>query len=1027
MRAATALLESTRSVDGLVDVLRAAGMCDGAVTVDDATRASLGIGERDVRIGAGPGNVRVLVCHVRSADAFRDALLRLARRLTTRAPHVLWCLAAIDHNATSAGILGLATGGGAPRVASFLWEPAHVAHSDAETLCALAAVRHDDDLLFHRRSLEVLGRESLTRRFYRALEAHVGALALTVEGRASREDARELALLYISRLLFLRFLEAKSWLDGDRAFVANAFDTCMAAGGGFHRRVLLPLFFGTLNTPRSRRAATARAFGAVPFLNGGLFTRTAVERRLRGHVFPDAQLGAVLQEVFARFRFVAREDSATWSEASVDPEMLGRAFESLMASGERKATGVFYTPSELVSRVSEHAFREVAALGSLRVMSELRVLDPACGSGAFLVHVLEYLAERRRSLGDDRPVASVRRDVLARSIFGVDRNPTAVWLCELRLWLSVVVESDETDPLRVPPLPNLDRNIRVGDALRGSGFGTSTRPVVGGARLAELRLRYLRATGTRKTQLARALDRLERARLILFLDRDIETTQRQRRERLVAQRTPDLFGRRAPLTAAVRLELSAHRERLRALRRERRRIADGGALPFSFPACFPEAGAHGGFDVIVGNPPWVRLHHIPATLRAEFKRTFAVFRAPEWAASTGIAVSPGFASQVDLAALFVERSIALLRDNGVLSLLLPVKLWRSLAGSALREFIARNAVVCRMDDLSGARQAFDATTYPSLLVARKREATSHRTVVSLPRGPGVHEWEANVTTLSFDGKPGAPWLTLTPSARLAFDRLRAAGDPLRDRFGAPRLGVKTGCNAAFVVRRADSSHDRAWIVDADGETGTIEPHLLRPALRGDGVTPWQASHPGEWIIWTHADNGAPLPRLPDRTAQWLRRRYGTLIARSDAARQKRWWSLFRIDAADWRRPRVVWADFGRRPRALVLAAGDRTVPMNTCYALPCDDETDAWALAALLNSPLAAGWLNAVAEPARGGYHRYLGWTVGLLPIPRDWPRARAVLAQARCADDGSLLDHALAAFGMRRDDVQDLLAAEFS
>src|SRR6185436_2145326 len=145
------------------------------------------------------------------------------------------------------------------------------------------------------------------------------------------------------------------------------------------------------------------------------------------------------------------------------------AFESLMDCGERKAGGVFYTPHELVSRVTEHALTSAFPERTLNAAIDLRIIDPACGSGAFLVYALERIADLRRELGDKEPLARIRRDVLARSIFGVDRHPTAAWLCELRLWLSVVIDDVETDPMRIPALPNLDRNIRVGDSLSGAG------------------------------------------------------------------------------------------------------------------------------------------------------------------------------------------------------------------------------------------------------------------------------------------------------------------------------------------------------------------------------------------------------------------------------------------------------------------------------------------------------------------------------------------------------------------------------
>src|ERR1019366_651541 len=125
----------------------------------------------------------------------------------------------------------------------------------------------------------------------------------------------------------------------------------------------------------------------------------------------------------------------------------------------------------------------------------LRVLDPACGSGAFLVYLLERLAALAGAAGDARPVGARRRDILTQSIFGVDVNPTAVWLCELRLWLSVVIDSEEWDPLAVTPVPNLDRHGRVGDALGGPSFEDAPGvpafddAPVGGARSPLARLR----------------------------------------------------------------------------------------------------------------------------------------------------------------------------------------------------------------------------------------------------------------------------------------------------------------------------------------------------------------------------------------------------------------------------------------------------------------------------------------------------------------------------------------------------------
>jgi len=300
----------------------------------------------------------------------------------------------------------------------------------------------------------------------------------------------------------------------------------------------------------------------------------------------------------------------------------------------------------------------------------------------------------------------------------VDVNPTAVWLCELRLWLSGGSESDERRMSAVPPLPNLDCNVRVGDALAGDGFGEPI-PLVGPpATLARLRDRYARASGARKAPLRRALDREERRRALAAIDRRIAALHSERRERVIALRSRDLFGGRGGVATVSRGESLALRRRATALQRERQRLADGGALPFSFPSHFGHVHARQGFPLIVGNPPWVRLHNIPPAERVALRRRFTVFRDAAWSAGAERArAGAGFAAQVDLAALFVERSLALVSPGGVVALLLPAKLWRSLAGGGVRGLLARDARLLRLEDWSEAPCAFDAAVYPSVIVA----------------------------------------------------------------------------------------------------------------------------------------------------------------------------------------------------------------------------------------------------------------------------------------------------------------------
>ena len=1059
LSSAAILLANTTSVECTAPILAELGFTAEIVYLDEEIRNRLGITSdfSDVHMSLGPGAMRALVAHVVGEQPLRELIGRLAGRLSSRTPHIPWILILLKRESRQLAIAAWYSGRTAPRVVALVASQDKIVDSDSETLCAMADAASDSDIATHSRWLEILGRETVSRNFFRAMQSSVAQLAASLSPTVRDSTAADLALLCLSRLLFLSFLETKGWLNGDHAFLANQFADCMMAGGKYHSRVLTPLFFGTLNTRPVNRAQRAKRFGRVPFLNGGLFSRSAIERIHSDRHFSDEALGDVFGQLLARYRFTACEDSSIWSEAAIDPEMLGKAFEGLMAAPDRKTTGAFYTPQILVEQLTTSALASgirgddidppvvVSAIAGkipsvddrqklLCVTQSLRVLDPACGSGAFLVHIMERLAALRVHLGDSRPIHVIRREILTRSIFGVDINPTAVWLCELRLWLSTAIQDPERDPMKVTALPNLDRNIRVGDSLAGGSFHDShiiPRP----ARIATERARYTRAVGPRKLAAARVLDRLERECAVASIDSEIIRLAHARREMLGLLRSPDLFGQRPRASPANQLRLKDLKKLIRVAELSRRALQHGGALPFSFETQFADIGAAGGFDILIGNPPWVRPHNVGHHAKALFAREFVVFRESAWLSGADAAsAGRGFAAQVDLAALFTERAVSLARPGGSVALLVPAKLWRSLAGGGIRSHLLTQCDIAEVHDLTESRQIFDAAVYPSIVVARRKVSQSAEPAIPLRaavhHGSSVIHWPLCAENLSFDATAGSPWLILPPEVRTAFDRIRASGIPLaKSTIGRPLLGVKTGCNEAFVVRRSTPEHEGelASIETAD-VAGFVESDLLRPLHRGETIRRWKLAPPPEQIIWTHDESG-PLEKLPPHATQWLSRWRRVLELRTDARGKKPWWRIFRTESATATSPRVTWSDFGKSPRAAVLEANDPIVLLNSCYVAHCKDLTDAYTLAAILNSPVAAAWLNALAEPARGGYRRYLGWTVALMPVPIDWARARRLLAplaeratQGETPGPDALLDATLRAYRIHESDVEPLL-----
>ncbi len=1062
IRAAANLLTQADSLHALQPIARALGFLNTARSVTPHACRTIGLHTlvTSATITRGPGALRLLCAtltphanYCTTTDA-RELTRRLCLTLAHHAPTRHWVTVTLDHHTPSLTIATVTPAPHGPRIAALRIDRQHVVNSDAETLRALAAITEPNDHLRHARFTDILRRDALSTRFYRALERAVATLATTATGTATVQERHEIALLCASRCLFLAFLQAKGWLNGDRDFLLKQTAHQLEAGGDLHQRLLKPLFFGTLNTPLRQRAPAARSFGDIPFLNGGLFAPTPLEHKRRTLRFTDDALTALIGDVLDRYRFTAHEDSTTWSEAAVDPEMLGRAFECLMNADERHRTGSFYTPPMLVDQVVKDALHSALVdlppqalehpdtplhltADTRNTLTNLRILDPACGSGAFLVHMLECIANLLARSGDTRAIDVIRRDTLVRSIFGVDRNPIAVWLCELRLWLSVVIECPETRAAHITPLPNLDHHIRIGDSLAGGDF-TFAPPSA--RTLTKLRDRYTRATGRRKITLDAALHKEERHRAIADTTRQLHAVTHERAALIESLRTRDLFGDRRIRTRTDTAQLTDLRTRTHQLTRQRHHLQLGAALPFRFAAHFADVAALSGFHLIIGNPPWVRPHALPLNERQLLKRTFKSMRLAAW--STGAkraGASAGFAAQADLAVAFVERSTQLLTPNGTLALLVPAKLWRALAGGGIRQLLAEQTRIHTIRDWSDAPALFNAATYPSLIVAQRISGATPTPKppihVAIARHISTHQFSVPVHHLALDNDPAAPWILLPPHVRTAFEKLRRTAPPLGDSpLGRPRLGTKCGCNAAFLVHATEHDDELATIT-ADSRSALIERHMLRPALRGEAIqsldgqgTPQQRA--GDLrIIWTHDNNGAPLRTLPLHAARWLAHWRSRLDARRDARTSTPWWSLFRTDAAHAEAPRLVWADIGKQLRTRVLAAGDPTVPLNSCYVMRTPALDDALALHTLLESPLVAAWLNAIAEPARGGFRRFLGWTVAVLPLPPDWLHARTALADiSRYTASGHTLsadDHISAtadAYGVSVASMQPLL-----
>ncbi len=831
------------------------------------------------------------------------------------------------------------------------------------SLAKMAGVPEGGALAYASRAADALSTENTGRKFFREFRAVLECMTSTVPAAHKADDRRALVLLHLTRVLFLYFVQAKGWLAGRERFLGEEVDRCLAARKSIHRHLLRPLFFGTLNRPIAERGRAASQFGAIPFLNGGLFEPHLLEQRVR-HNLSNAAWREAFDRLFERFHFTVVEGSAG---GEIAPDMLGRVFEGVMAQDVRHASGTFYTPAALVERIVDAAIVEAVAArlccsepsarlqlesGHRRAAAEaarLTVLDPAVGSGAFLLGALERLAAIGRRPGEDESVR--KRRVLQCNLFGVDRSATAVRLAELRLWLAVIGADRTERPGSVRPLPNLDCLIRQGDSLfEPPGCGTpSGRPSSDlASRISELRHGVVIAVGRAKGPLVRELRVMEsRAALESFTAAEA-SIEKEIEECLRAARARDLFGERRGLDRPIRDRLAACREELRAVRVARRTVARDRELPwFHYRSHFPDVFAAGGFDLVVGNPPWVRAEDIPREQRARLADRYRWWRG-----------GSGYGNRPDLSVAFLERALELVRPGGVAALLLPAKLATASYATTARHALASTTTLLRIADLTGHPDAaFDATVYPLAIVARQAKAPAgHRVRTSLARKAG------GVVPQSRLGG-GAPWMLTGGRGRRVLAAL-ARSYPLLGDSVRSHLGIKTGANALFL----------------DPPAG-VEPDLIRRAIRGRDIHPFRAI-PGVRLLYTHDAGGRPFPTLPRGAAAHLAPHVETLRRRADFVGGPPW-TLFRTRAATSSH-RVVWADLARELTAAALTdpkdAG--LLPLNTCYVAVAESKSEADRLAGWLNCTWIRIAARMAAVPAASGFARFAGNTIGRLPLP---------------------------------------------
>ena len=789
--------------------------------------------------------------------------------------------------------------------------------------------------------LAKLDTEELNKQFYRNLFAWFEwaiekATFPTDETRTLKPEEHIIRL--ITRLLFIWFLKEKGLVAEQLFNKAQIQDLLIEDdfnnGDSYYRAVLQNLFFATLNTEIDKRKFSTVAyatnrdfsryrykdqmrdpdklldiFAKTPFINGGLFDcldswEATGEESYRidcfsdnqykklsipNHLFFDTHQGLI--PLLEHYKFTVEENTPIEQEVALDPELLGRVFENLLAAYNpetgatvRKQTGSYYTPRAIVDYMVEEAlvatlsqkcnptdddaelwderlhylldyaqafddanewFDDAETDAIVRAISELKVLDPAVGSGAFPMGMLHKLtlalrrldpdnsrwerlqkerALQRAEIAFDTQDDPTRREelieidetfkryrdsdfgrklyLIQNSIFGIDIQPVACQIAKLRFFISLAIEQEpeqNAENFGIKPLPNLETRFIATNTLIG-----------------------LKAQGTLTSNKARDLEQALRDNR----EQHFHATTRQRKR---ACKIKD---------EELRTELATELKRFGMPADDAEKIAQWDPYDQNATTDWFDSewmfGITEGFDVVIGNPPYIQLQKDSGKLGKLYQNVgFKTF------VRTG-----------DIYCLFYEKANQLLKNDGYVCLITSNKWMRAGYGKKLRDYFVTLTQPIQLLDMGP--DVFDATVDTNILLFQKTVSDAPDTFRGVSLGADFDRQTDNIARYLIDNgstmempAKGEPWVILS-SAELNLKRkIENVGSPLKEWDINIYRGIVTGCNEAFIITEAK----REELIKQDPKSAEI----IKPLLRGRDIKRYHAQQSGFYILATGYD------------------------------------------------------------------------------------------------------------------------------------------------------------------------------
>ena len=565
----------------------------------------------------------------------------------------------------------------------------------------------------------------------------------------------------MGRIVFLYFLQSKGWLAGNLHYMHDLFyDASDEVKGDFLDKVLEPMFFGLLNTKPEDRSSAPLVNGVgvkyipnadkIPYLNGGLFQQEKIDEV--DSVFP-AGMFQSLFDFFDSYNFTIDENDPNDAEVGVDPEMLGKIFENLLEDNKDK--GAFYTPKEIVrymcqesltaylqtgiedADVKEHIanfvktndVEELGGASSELAMSidqkliDVKICDPAIGSGAFPMGLLRELYACRKSIEifEEDNAADIKRHIIQNNIYGVDIEKGAVDIARLRFWLALII--DEKEPM---PLPNLDFKIMQGNSLlesyKGVDLDVTSKKLKTGKDTKKTR--GVLSLGFEETDVQKTIQDLVKS-YFSITDHTLRAQRRQQIDKYVKDYIKICAEGNHEVQDAVD-ELEIPNDQF-----------------FLWHTYFADVFEKGGFDIVIGNPPY------GVSIKDDYRKA--------------VVASWGNVPDYEIYYYFIVLAAPLLKEKGIMSYIIPntflfntfakhfremlVEKWNVLEILDCTKFpifesaVVRNAINLFQKDSEGSKQVgyrntANVTSFSDLL-EREREFMTVESLLAMNQNWGL--------------------------------------------------------------------------------------------------------------------------------------------------------------------------------------------------------------------------------------------------------------------------------------------------